>query len=254
MSRPKMTEAHRTQMRAQILDKAYTILIEKGPENISSRAIAKNLDLTHMGLFTYFPNQAAILKALAAREQAKLLERMQPFVRRAENADITQVLEDALRSLQDFARENPNLFRLMWTHPESDNENGDISHWNQPMFDWIAVLVEKGLKRGVFQSMNVQLSAATIIGMVNMPFILAYSGKMPGTEMVDKMAGEALAAAMQVLYRRLDEPVKNIEKQKLSPVAAHSAPGCCLLLIPGIFLQLRKKNPLKKFSWVKTRF
>ncbi len=250
MSRPKMTEAHRTQMRAQILDKAYTILIEKGPENISSRAIAKNLDLTHMGLFTYFPNQAAILKALAAREQAKLLERMQPFVERAENAEITQVLEDALRSLQDFARENPNLFRLMWIHPEAYNENGDISHWNQPMFDWIAGLVEKGITRGVFQSMNVQLSAATIFGMVNMPFILAYSGKIPSTEMVDKMAGEALAAAMQVLYSRLDEPAKNIEKQKISPAAWFNINWATAGLPTGILLLLLSPIIIQSVGWL----
>ncbi len=246
MSRPKMTEAHRTQMRAQILDKAYAILIEKGPENISSRAIAKNLDLTHMGLFTYFPNQAAILKALAAREQTRLLEKMmQSLMHRTENEDIFQILEDVLRSLQDFARKNPNLFRLMWVHPEADYEKGDTSHWNQPIFDWISGLIENGIKRGVFRSRNIQLSAAAILGMVNMPFILAYSGKIPRTEMMDKMAGEALDAAMESLYKRLDEPAGKIEEQKISPVlwfdihwaSAGLPAGILLLLLSPIIIQ-----------------
>ncbi len=250
MSRPKMTEAHRTQMRAQILDKAYDILIEKGPENISSRAIAKNLDLTHMGLFTYFPNQASILKALAARAQTRLLERMQPLVLRAENADIFQILEDALRSLQDFARENPNLFRLMWVHTEANIENGDAAHWNQPMFDWIAGLVEKGINKGVFQSSDVQLSAAMIISMVNMPFILAYSGKIPCIEILDKMAGEALAAAMQVVYNRLDEPLGKMEDQKTGPAAWIDINWTSAGLPAGILLLLLSPLIIHNLGWL----
>ncbi len=196
MSRPKMSEAHRAQMRAKILDRANAILIEKGPEYISSRAIAKHLDLTHMGLFSYFPNQAAILKALAEREQAKICDRMQPLMKRARNEEIARVMEEALRSYQDFAKENPNLIRLIWIAPEGENPSTRM----QPTIDLMAELIQRGMDQGVFHSDSSQTAALLSIGMTNLPFILAASGNMTVSKDIGCMSRDALAAVM--LYLR----------------------------------------------------
>ena len=152
MSRPKMPEAQREQIRTKILDAACAILIENGPEQISSRAIAQHLDLTHMGLFTYFPNQAAIHRALAEREQTKFLSQLQIYVEQAEKEDISRVLENTLQKFQNFARENPNLFRLVWVEPEAQNP----PRWMQATIELIAGLIRKGRDQGKFTTSDAE--------------------------------------------------------------------------------------------------
>ncbi len=71
MPRPKMTPAQLEATREQILDTALAILQESGPEAITSRAIAERMGVAHMSLYTYFENQAAILRALSTRELAR---------------------------------------------------------------------------------------------------------------------------------------------------------------------------------------
>jgi TetR/AcrR family transcriptional regulator len=199
MPRPKMTEAHRMHMRAQILDRAYAILVEEGPGNISSRAIAQHLDLTHMGLFTYFPNQGAILRALAEREQSKLLVHLQSFPQRAINEDITLVVEEALSYIQTFAGHEPNLFRLVWLDSEVMDQESQPT-WIKSTIGLIAEMIRSGVEQGIFHTGDAQSAAALVIGLVNMPSVFAYSGKIKEPEEKDMLNRQAVAAAM--LYLR----------------------------------------------------
>ena len=63
MARPQKTDAEIQAVRERILDTALAILQESGPEALTSRAIARRLNVAHMYLFTYFKNKAAILAA-----------------------------------------------------------------------------------------------------------------------------------------------------------------------------------------------
>lgn len=198
MSRPKMTDAHRQRIRGQIMDRAYEILIEKGPESISSRAIAQHLDLTHMGLFTYFPNQAAILQALAEREQQKLLEKLQPYKQRAQHEDIALVLKGMLVQFQQFAREKPNLYQLIWIEPEVNIP----PHWMQPTIDLVAGLIRIGVDKSVFDVNDAQRASILVLSLVNMPFMLSACGKISRDESLDQLSQEALETAMNYLLAK----------------------------------------------------
>jgi len=200
MSRPKMPEAQRELIRTKILDAACTILIENGPEQISSRAIAQHLDLTHMGLFTYFPNQAAIHRALAEREQTKFLSQLQIDVEQAEKEDISRVLENTLQKFQNFARENPNLFQLVWVEPEAQNP----PRWMQATIELIAGLIRKGRQQGKFTISDAHVSASLVVSLVNMPFILSVSGKIAAPDVEEKLSLEALAAAMRYIHQGIE--------------------------------------------------
>ena len=109
MPRPKKTDIQLETTRQQILDTALAILQESGPEAITSRAIAERLGMAHMSLYTYFENQAAILRALSQREMMKWRVKQQVFDQRAETEDLVRVVEDLLRFYINFAREKPNL-------------------------------------------------------------------------------------------------------------------------------------------------
>lgn len=200
MPRPKKTEAQLEEMRQKILDAAYAILLEKGPEGLTSRAIADRLGLAHMALFTYFPNQAAILRALSAREFAKMRPQQETYVQRAGEEDVQRIVEEMLRYYMAFARENPNAHRLAWVMPEMGLESQDENR--QRMRDtigYLARLIQIGTERGQFEDREPFLAAAVVLGMVNLPYILFHSGKIRDMEIRDRMVVEVIGAAMGYL-------------------------------------------------------
>ncbi len=199
MSRPKMTASHRQQMRENILDSAYSILIEKGPEHISSRAVAEHLDLTHMGLFTYFPSQPAILQALSEREQLKTLDQLMLLTTRSGLKNFPIIVEEALIFFQKSAENNPNVFRLAWIMPEMAGEGTGQAHWMQPTIDLMARLIRAGSEQGSFMVSDPEFAATMVICIVNMPYILSYCGKITGSELREKMAQAAISEAMRYL-------------------------------------------------------
>jgi len=73
-----MTETPRERRRERnkntILDIATELIRSKGIENISLREIAKHADYSPAGLYKYFDSKAAIIHAVQARENQKLIE------------------------------------------------------------------------------------------------------------------------------------------------------------------------------------
>jgi AcrR family transcriptional regulator len=208
MPRPKKTEAQLEEMRQKILDAAFAILLEKGFEGLTSRAIADRIGVTHMTLFTYFPNQAAILHALSTREFAKMRPQQEVFEKRAGVEDIQRVVEEMLRYYTDFARSSPNAYRLAWVMPEMGLESLDENR--QRMRDtigYLARILRIGMAQGRFTTRDPFLAAATVLGMVNMPYILFHSGKIKNAEMRERMADEVIEAALGYLKTR-NAPLK----------------------------------------------
>ncbi len=203
MPRPKKTDAELDAMREQILDTALAILQEEGPQAISSRAIAERMGVAHMSLYTYFENQAAILRALRQREMTKWQSKQQFFNQRAETEDIALVVEDLLRFFIAFARENPNLYRIAWVMADVGGETPEENRQRmQVTAGRLATLLQKGMESGVFEPRNPFLTAGTVLAMVNAPFILFHSGKLVDPALRDQMVEEVLSAAIGYLAKK----------------------------------------------------
>jgi AcrR family transcriptional regulator len=203
MPRPKKTPAQLESTREQILDTALAILQESGPEAITSRAIAERMGVAHMSLYTYFENQAAILRALRQREMAKWQTQQKIFDQGTEMEDITRVVEELLNFYITFARENPNLYRMAWVMPEVGGETPEESRQRmQVTVGLMAALLQKGMESGVFEPRSSSLAAATILAMVNTPYILYHSGKLVDPALRDQMVDEVLSVAMMYLKKK----------------------------------------------------
>ncbi len=197
MSPPRKTEEEVEARREEILDAAYAILEAEGPEAISSRAIAERLGIAHMSLYTYFDNQAAILRALSERELSKARGQWRVLEERAQCEDLAQLVEEILVFYGTFARKNPNLYRLAWVMPEVGGESAEQTRQRmQDMVGLLADRIETGMERGDFVRRDPFLAAATVLGMVNMPFILFHSGRLADPALRDRMVDEVLSAAM----------------------------------------------------------
>lgn len=202
MARPKKNASQLASTREQILDTALTILQESGPEAITSRAIAERLGVAHMSLYTYFENQAAILRTLSQREMAKWQEKQRVFDQRAETEEITGIVQDLLKFFITFARENPNLYRLAWVMPEVGGETWEENRQRmQATVAQLAILLQRGMEQDVFEPRDPFLAAGTVLAMVNTPFIMFHSGKMTDPFLRDQMVTEVLSAAIKYLQK-----------------------------------------------------
>jgi AcrR family transcriptional regulator len=200
MPRPKKTPAQLETTREQILDTALAILQESGPEAISSRAIAERMGVAHMSLYTYFENQAAILRALREREMSKWSKQQQVFAQRAQTESLPQVVADLLGFFIAFARENPNLYRMAWVMPEAIGENpAENRQRMQTTVSQLAYLLKLGMERGDFAPREPFLAAGVVLAMVNTPFTLFHSGKLIDPALRDRMVDEILLAALGYL-------------------------------------------------------
>ncbi len=200
MPRPRHSEEHLQFMRARILDVAYAILVEKGPQALSARAIADELGMAHMTLYTYFENQSAILQALAERELVKLRVQQEMFEQRAEREDIVHVMRAALEFFPQFERENPNLFHLAWVTPQQQPEEMALANeQSRKSLEHLARLVRLGVERGVFKPREPLLAAAAAWGMVVFPLLMFHSGRIADPQQRDRLVAEMLDAAMSYL-------------------------------------------------------
>ncbi|MBK9782167.1 MAG: TetR/AcrR family transcriptional regulator [Anaerolineales bacterium] len=203
MPRPKKTPAQLEATREKILDVALSILQESGPEALTSRAIAEDLGVAHMSLFTYFENHAAILRALRERELSKWQAQQQVFEQRATPENIVQVVEDVLRLYIDFARENPNLYRLAWVMPEFGIESPEENRQRTlNTVGHLAGLLQLGMASGVFENREPLLSAGTALAMVNTPYILFHNGRLADPTMRDRMVDEVFSIIMNYLKKK----------------------------------------------------
>jgi AcrR family transcriptional regulator len=202
MPRPKKTDPEIKAMREQILDTAYAILQASGPEALTSRAIAEQMGMAHMSLFTYFKNQAAIRVALREREMNKMCAREDRIEQHAKTEEISKVVQELLELYIDFARENPNLYRLAWVMPEVGFESQEENRQRmQATVGRLAALIKLGMERGTFETRDPILAAGTVLGMINMPHILFHSGKLVNPAMCDQMVQEVLSAAKAYLKK-----------------------------------------------------
>lgn len=203
MPRPKKTPAQLESTREKILDISLSILQKDGPEAVTSRAIAEGLGVAHMSLFTYFENHAAILRALRERELSKWQAQQQDFEQRANSKNILQVVEGVLRHYIDFARENPNLYRLAWVMPEIGIESSEENRLRTlNTVGHLASLLKLGMEAGVFENREPLLAAGTALAMVNTPFILFHNGRLADLIMRDRVVEEVFSATMGYLKKK----------------------------------------------------
>ena len=203
MPRPKKTPAQLESTREKILDISLSILQKDGTEAVTSRAIAEGLGVAHMSLFTYFENHAAILRALRERELSKWQAQQQDFEQRANSKNIVQVVEGVLRHYIDFARENPNLYRLAWVMPEIGIESSEENRLRTlNTVGHLASLLQLGMEAGVFENREPLLAAGTALAMVNTPFILFHNGRLTDPIMRDRMVEEVFSATMGYLKKK----------------------------------------------------
>lgn len=200
MPRPKLSEAEITTMQEAILDAAARLLHEEGFEALTMRAIAERVGVSHMVLYNYFENREALLAALRERQRARMAMRRESALREAREGDVLTVMRRALGHFRRMADHHPRIYRLIWVEPivagedappHSEGLREDIRH--------MAELIRLGVARGCFVERDPEQDALLCIVMVNAPLILFHSGRLDDAALRDRLAEQAIEAALGYL-------------------------------------------------------
>lgn len=207
MARPKQTKEQISAMRERILDAAAELLHEQGPQALSIRAITKRLGISPMSLYTYFESRAALFEALSERHRGQMRERHAELLRRAETGDVREAVRESLAFFPQMAHERPRIYQFLWVlsmhegcpaapHPGCPPApHRRLEHTLQRL----SQLIRLGIERGTFVSREPLLAAATAFSMINAPLFLYHSGRLQDAVLRDRIAEEALSAAMDYL-------------------------------------------------------
>ncbi len=101
--------------RAEILEAAQRLFLELGYEQATMRRIAAQIGVSAAALYVYFPDKAAILRAIAETTFDALLARLRDAT--TAEANPLDCFRAGLRAYIAFGLERPDAYRLIFVAP-----------------------------------------------------------------------------------------------------------------------------------------
>ena len=162
---PRRTRAKRgqgDQLREQILDATYELLVETGnADKVSTRAVAQRVGCSSPALYLHFPDRAALLWATCNRQFLRLGDLIASAV--AGLDDPLEALLAAGRAYVRFGVEHAEEYRVMMMVP-------DMVIWNPPMselpneagFAILHDLIQRGMAAGLIREDDPTMVALTV--------------------------------------------------------------------------------------------
>ena len=139
--------------RAAIVDEARRMIIAEGLGALSLRRIASALDVTAPALYAYVTDKSDLLRAVADGELAALIDRFEQI----EQPDPIARVEAYCRAYIDHARENPELYPVMFLFPPDfapgAPEGSEIPGASQA-FALSAAAVTEAIESGAFRALD----------------------------------------------------------------------------------------------------
>ncbi len=185
-------------MREGILDAALVLLQQEGLEGVSIRRIADAIGVSHMSLYSYFENRAAIIKALRERG----LEQMRAFcdasLGRAEDGDALEEVRQSLSRFIQLSRDHPRLYQLAWRRTSDDTSLRVDSQNMARALAHLSRLIELGIERGQCARRDPTLAAAMAFCVVNGTLMLYHN--VGAINQVDRAALEPEMLDAAIVY------------------------------------------------------
>jgi AcrR family transcriptional regulator len=140
---------HHGNLRAELLERAETVLRERGAETLSLRELARDAGVSHGAPRSHFIDRNALLDALAERGFDRLVEAAQGAVAALPEQSRAgpELLRAAGEVYLDFAAHNPALLALM-VAAKADNPSAKVHDAAARLFALMSALVTTVLGPG----------------------------------------------------------------------------------------------------------
>ena len=147
MDQMKPHERRHLRTKQAIIDAARKLLVEKGVNGLSLRAIAREIDYSPAGLYEYFDSKEDIIHAVNAEGHIRLARSMSAVDPSLPFRDFSR--EVGLAYLR-FARTNPDYYMLMFTTTPFGNDLEEFMVEGSS-FPILIGLIKRGLDEEVFK-------------------------------------------------------------------------------------------------------
>lgn len=143
----KPHERRHLRTRQAILDATRKLLIEKGVNGVSLRAIAREIDYSPAGLYEYFDGKDDIIHAVCKEGHRRLADEMGQA---DEELPYPIYLLHIGQAYLSFARSNPDYFMLMFTTAPSGNQLEEFEK-DGSSFPILIYAIQKGIDEEHFK-------------------------------------------------------------------------------------------------------
>lgn len=111
---------HHKDLRNALVDEALAILAESGPGAVTLRELARRVGVSHTAPYAHFADKKTLLEAVAAEGFDRLTQSLAQAGASERDTSRSFIAEGV--AYVQFARDNPNLYRLMFVDPELAND------------------------------------------------------------------------------------------------------------------------------------
>jgi AcrR family transcriptional regulator len=149
INRQTPRERRHERTREAILSAARDLIAEKGADNLSLREIARRIDYSPAGLYEYFGSKEEIICALCDRGNAQLSS----YLKRVPlDLPLEDYLVELLEAYLDFARQNPELYTVMFLQLTIGMSEFPTELPSEDSFGFLAKAVQRGIDEGLFST------------------------------------------------------------------------------------------------------
>jgi AcrR family transcriptional regulator len=173
---------------------------------VSIRKIADRIGVSHMLLYSYFDNRAAITQSLRERGFQQVEAFCAESLRRAETGDALAQVRALLERFIQVSHEYPMIYRLAWRFDPSlqtDPRTGSTS------LETLSRLIQLCIERGQCIERDPRLAATVAFSMVNGTLTLYYN--LPALRQTDQaeLERELIEAVITYLTHQTADAKEN---------------------------------------------
>jgi AcrR family transcriptional regulator len=145
-------------LRTDLVQAAIDVAAESGVAQLSLRALARQLGVSHAAPKNHFTDRRALLTAVATEAHRRLLPRLQSALAEASNNDFSEQLSSVGRAYLTFARDEPGCFAVMWREDLQDRTDHALVEASTAT---LSVIIE--LSQRVARSAHVPVTVAVLM-------------------------------------------------------------------------------------------
>jgi AcrR family transcriptional regulator len=143
---------HHGDLRRALVEAAFELVKEKGPQGITLREAARRAGVTHAAPYRHFADKEALLAAVAVEGFTRLRAEIASASDGVSPADLLEVLGVAYVR---FAREHPSQFRVMFGAEVGDKRRYPaLMEADQAVFDLLCNAIEVAQQAGAMAPGN----------------------------------------------------------------------------------------------------
>lgn len=141
-----------------IIKAAKEILLSKGIDALSARAIAKKTGCSVGSIYNYYKNMSELVLTINAETLLSLKKELQLAFRETEKVALSRAL---VRRYLNFAKQNLPFWNLLYEYKIPGNQL--LPKWYQKLIDELFDTVEKGLRPHLPQDSKAAILATRVL-------------------------------------------------------------------------------------------